>query len=125
MSIHRMSFGTVEVLEPDLAEIIIDDGVEMTLEMVNEYHQVLLSHMQAPFHMLINKKNAYTYTFEAQRVVGKLKEFGSIAVVTYSPVQRVSTDSLINVNRNQNWDIQMFEDKPSAMDWLLARRANQ
>ena len=43
MSIHKLSFGEIIILKPNLAEVIIDSDVVMDLEMVGEYHGLLLN----------------------------------------------------------------------------------
>ena len=43
MSRHRLSFGEIIILKPNLAEVIVDDGIEMDLKMVEEYHEFLLN----------------------------------------------------------------------------------
>ena len=66
MSKYKLSFGEIIILKPNLAEVIVDNDVEMDLEMVGEYHEFLLSKLGHPFNLLINKVHQYTYTFEAQ-----------------------------------------------------------
>lgn len=38
MSQHRLSFCSIEILADNLAEIIVDEGVEMDVAKVAEYH---------------------------------------------------------------------------------------
>lgn len=66
MELHELSFAKIIILREDIAEVIVNEGVEMTVEMVDEYHNFLLSHLRAPFSLLVNKLNAYTYDFDAQ-----------------------------------------------------------
>ena len=58
-----LPFATIIKLREDIAEVIINEGVEMNLDMVNQYHEYLLLHFKAPFSLLINKVNSYTYNF--------------------------------------------------------------
>ena len=43
MGIHQISFAKVSVLSNDMAEITVDSGADITLDMVNELHHLLLS----------------------------------------------------------------------------------
>ncbi|MFD2725516.1 hypothetical protein [Hyunsoonleella rubra] len=63
MKEYKLSFGTIIVLKDNLAEVIINEGVVMNEVMVDIYHDFLLSYLKAPFSLLINKKNSYSYTF--------------------------------------------------------------
>ena len=58
MDLHELSFGKMIVLSDDLAEVIVDEGVEMDLQMVDEYHEWILEHLDSPCMLLINKKYA-------------------------------------------------------------------
>lgn len=66
MESHRLRFAEIIILNKNLAEVIIDEAIEMDLSMVEEYHAFLLSHLDSSFSLLINKRHAYGYTFDAQ-----------------------------------------------------------
>lgn len=66
MSSHRLSFGIINILKNNLAEVIVDEGIVMDVVMIDEYHDFLLNTLDAPFALLVNKKHSYTYTFSAQ-----------------------------------------------------------
>ena len=119
MTRHQLSFGTIDILQANIAEVIIDEGVEMTLSMVNDYHQFLKTHLQSPFALLINKVNPYSYTYEAQKVIATLTEIAVMAVVTYRDVTQAATEHLIQVPRDVAWNIQLFSDRSLALAWLM------
>tara|TARA_R110000796_G_scaffold120962_4_gene235115 strand:+ start:492 stop:698 length:207 start_codon:yes stop_codon:yes gene_type:complete len=56
MKSHRLSFGEIIILKDNLAEVIINEGVLMDIKIVEDYHQFLLTHLKAPFSLLINKR---------------------------------------------------------------------
>jgi hypothetical protein len=118
MSIHRLSFGQIELLRSDLAEVTVDEMVEMDLAMVEEYHEFLLKKLSAPFSLLINKKNSYTYTFDAQLKLATLVEIHAMAVVTNNSFTARTTNDLIQMPRENPWTIQIFSERPSALQWL-------
>ena len=59
MDLHELSFEKVIILREDLAEVVVNEGIEMSVEMVDEYHYFLLSHMSAQLSLLLNKINAF------------------------------------------------------------------
>lgn len=116
--VHQLGFGKIILLDQDIAEVIIDKGVEMDMEMVNEYHQFLITHLRAPFSLLINKINPYSYTFAAQRKLATIPQIRAMAVITYNPVAEETTRSLIRIPRDRDWHIKLFNDRELALQWL-------
>ena len=88
MDLHELPFAKIIILRDDIAEVMINDGVRMNQEMVEQYHDFLLSHLRAPFSLLVNKINSYTYDFHAQEKLATLKEINAMAVVTFRPATR-------------------------------------
>ncbi|WP_178987644.1 DUF7793 family protein [Winogradskyella schleiferi] len=118
MKTYKLSFGEIIILKDNLAEVIINDEVLMDLEMVREYHEFLLTHLEAPFSLLVNKKYAYAYTFKAQMVIASLKEIKAMAVVVEGFNAKVSTNFLISMNKSNNWNIKTFRLRDDAINWL-------
>ncbi len=125
MDHHRLPFASINILRPDIAEVIVDEGVEMTLQMVNEYHDFLLSHLVSPFSLLINKINSYTYDFEAQKNLATLNEIHAMAVVVYNEITRMSTDNLASFPRDTSWNMKTFYDRHDALSWLELQQESQ
>lgn len=119
MGLHELSFAKIIVLRDDVAEVMINDGVEMDVEMVKQYHDFLLSHLQPPFSLLINKINSYTYDFQAQLQLATIKEINAMAVVSYSRATKITTETLASYPRDETWNIKIFSDRNEALDWLL------
>ncbi|TXE07118.1 hypothetical protein FUA26_12905 [Seonamhaeicola algicola] len=118
MKEHKLSFGTILILKPNLAEVIIDEGIVMNEVMVDLYHDFLLSHLEAPFSLIINKKNSYTYTFEAQKIIASLPQIHSMAVLVGSSGALMSTETLIKINEASDWNIKLFRTRPEALEWI-------
>jgi len=118
MITHKLSFGEITLLQEDIAEVIVNDRVEFNLEMVAEYHEFLINKMKCPFSLLINKLNSYTYTFEAQQHLATLTDINAMAVVSYSNITELTTKSLIQVPREINWKIKIFNEREVALQWL-------
>ncbi len=118
MNTFQLDFGNITILEPHFAEVIINDGIVMNKTMVDAYHDFLLSHLEAPIFLLINKKHSYTYDFEAQKSIANLSAIKAIAVVIHSHITAMATEIVININRENDWNIELFDSREAALHWL-------
>lgn len=122
MELHELSFAKIILLREDIAEVIINDWVEMNVAMVDEYHQFLLAHLKPPFSLLINKVNSYSYDFEAQEKLATLKEINAMAVVAYRRSTEVTTQALASMPRTNPWEMRIFSDREPALAWLTEKQ---
>lgn len=118
MERHRLSFCNVIKLNDDLAEFIVDEGVEFNLARVNEYHAWIEANMRSPYLILVNKLNAYTYDFAAQQKVGALPGIKAVAFVVYSNTSKMITQIMLSMPRDADWDYQFFGNRDDALNWL-------
>ena len=122
--IYDLSFAKIILIQADIAEVVVNEGVEMNLAMVEEYHDFLLSHLQAPFSLLINKINSYSYDFEAQMKLATLAEINVMAVVSYSRMTEISTNVLANKTyRETEWNLRIYDNREMALEWLISEQA--
>lgn len=119
---YKLPFAEIIVLRDDIAEVLIHDGVEMDLRMVNQYHDFLLSHLQSPFSLLVNKVHAYSYTPQAQQNLATLKEINAMAVVAYNRVTKFSTETVAAYPRENNWHLKIFSNRDEALAWLISEQ---
>ena len=122
MDLHELPFAKIIILRDDIAEVMINDGVSMNEEMVAQYHDYLLSHLRAPFSLLINKINSYTYDFHAQEKLATLKEINAMAVVAYNQVTKLTTETLASYPRDVKWNLKIFSNRDDALAWLLSEQ---
>ena len=122
MDLNELPFGKIIILRDDIAEVMINDGVIMDMAMVEQYHDFLLSHLRAPFSILVNKINSYTYDFDAQEKLATLKEINAMAVVAYNPVTEITTEILASYPRNVKWNLRIFSNRDDALTWLLSEQ---
>ena len=122
MDLHELPFAKIIILRDDIAEVMINDGVRMNQEMVEQYHNFLLSHLRAPFSLLINKINSYTYDFHAQEKLATLKEINAMAVVAYNRVTKITTETLASYPRDVKWNLEIFSNRDEALAWLLSEQ---
>jgi hypothetical protein len=119
MNLYELSFAKIIVLRDDIAEVIINDAVVMNAAMVEQYHAFLRSILTSPFSLLINKINAYTYDFEAQLELATIGEINAMAVVAYSRITELTTETLASYPRSKKWNLQIFMNRDDALAWLL------
>ena len=124
MASHELSFGKIDIIREDIAEVVIHDGIEMDEQMVEQYHSFLLSHLQSPFSLLINKINHYSYTFNAQVKLATLKEINAMAIVTYNQGAKSTTKLLASYPREIKWNMNLFSNRERALTWLFSEQNN-
>ena len=123
MDLYELPFANLMIIRDDIAEVLINEGVEMTKDMVEQYHGFLLSHLKPPFSLLVNKVNAYSYDFEAQAILGTLKEINAMAVVAYNRTTRITTEMLASYPREVKWNLRIFSNRDKALSWLLSEQS--
>ena len=122
MDLYELPFAKIIILRDDIAEVMINEGVQMDANMVDQYHDFLLSHLRAPFSLLINKVNSYAFDFDAQAKLATLKEINAIAVVVYNRVSRIATETLASFPRDVEWNLKIVSSRDEALAWLLVEQ---
>ena len=123
MDLHELPFAKIIILRDDIAEVMINEGVELDANMVDQYHNFLLSHLHPPFSLLINKINSYTYDFQAQEKLATLSEINAMAVVAYNRITEITTQTLASYPREIEWNLKIFSNRDDALAWLVAEQA--
>ena len=124
MDLYELPFAEIRILRDDIAEVMINEGVEMDISMVEQYHDFLLTHLRSPFSLLINKINSYSYDFPAQEKLATLKEINAMAVVAYNLTTEVTTETLASYPRAIKWNLKIFPNREDALSWLLTEQWN-
>lgn len=119
---HRLSFATLNLLSDSIVEIHIDDGVEVSIEMIEEFDHYLNDNLSERFAMLINRVNNYHCTFEAKMTAVSHGELCATAIVTYNSDDTKEVDDLLRIRKIDELNIQIFSGLElgwqSAYDWL-------
>ena len=103
MNSYKLSFGTINVLQNDLAELIVNEGVLIDKVMIKQFHDFLINKFKGVFGLLVNILHSYSYTFGAQKTISKLNEIKSMAVVAQTSGAVMSRETLINVKVKLNY----------------------
>ena len=119
---HRLSFGYFTLLADNIVEVTIDDGVELSLEMVEECDGFFKAHIFGDFGMLINRINEYTYSYEAQLSIGSYEGLKAIAFVYYSDKSKSLVEKINLTRAYDNWNSSLFSglelEWQQALQWL-------
>lgn len=119
MEIHQISFAKIAIINKELAEITVDNAVDIDLVMVEEIHEALLSLLNPSFSLLINKSNAYSTQLDALIKFGALPAIDKIAIYAPNKLSQLSADFSATIPSSQSLNIQIFTERESALDWLL------
>lgn len=119
---HKLSFGSFTLLTENIVEVIIDDGVELSLEMIEECDQFFKTHIFGDFGMLINRINDYSYSYEAQLSIGSYQGLKAIAFVYYTDDCKRVVEKLTVARAYDDWNSQLFSGLEvgwqQAFSWL-------
>lgn len=119
MKTLELPYGKILILQKNIAEVIINEGIVMDELMIDHYHDVLRFNLVAPFYLLVNKKHSYSYDFNAQRNLATIEEIEAMAVVTYNRVTSMTTEMLDKLPRKEKWNLKIFSTREEALHWLL------
>lgn len=119
---HRLSFGYFTLLAENIVEVTIDEGVEVSLEMIEESDLFLKAHVFSDFGMLINRINEYTYSYEAKLTMGSYTGLKAIAFVYYSDESKSLIEKINVMRALDNWNSSIFSglelEWQQALKWL-------
>jgi hypothetical protein len=119
---YELSFCSINILNENIAEVIVNKSVEMSIEMVEEYDEFLSTHFSSYFGLLINKVNRYDYSFEAKLSIASHEKLKVIAVINYSDESEVLTQKMKNLRAVDSWNLKNFSGIDlgwqDGFDWL-------
>ena len=119
MEEHRLPFASFIKLRNNLAEVVVDEGVEVNLQMVGMIHEWLLINLDPPFSVVVNRINGYSYTPEAQPYIGSLPQLKAVAQISYSEQTDRVVERLAEYPREHPWNLKVFHNRTDAVDWAV------
>ena len=125
---HRLSFADINIISDEIAEVIGNQGIEITLEMTEESDKFLSAKFTNNFALLINRVNQYTYAYEAQLSIASLPHLKAIAVIVYDAQGKESIRSFKGSRFMDKLNIKEFSGlelgRNSAIQWLEHELSN-
>ncbi len=117
-SCFKMTFGTINCLEPGIVEVVVNSDVIMDGKMVHECEGVLKTMSGAEVGILVNKQNPYTHDEEARHMLATLGMFKAMAVLLTGWFTSVPAKYLMSIPVDVTTPVQMFHDREEALTWL-------
>ena len=118
VELYELPFVKIIKLSDDIAEIIVNEGVDYDLDMVRQYHDWVRTHMADPCYILVNRLNSYSYTFEVQQQLDSLKQIKAIALVAYTRISKMSAQAVYKGTRLTPLNCEIFDNREEALHWL-------
>lgn len=119
---YRLDFATFNILPNNIIEVIIDEGVMLTLEMGEEIRKTLAPVKSNDFSCLFNNINDYNLSFETQFNMISEDNIRAIAFVYYDEEAKLKSEKLVQLRKVDNWNVKMFSGREmgwqEAHNWL-------
>ncbi|WP_076414355.1 hypothetical protein [Shewanella sp. UCD-KL12] len=120
---HKFNFGcSVELLTHNIAQVTIEPGVEITLEMLGEFDEYMSQTFNHDYALLVNKQHKYTYSFEAQLCMASHERLKATAVVFYDEQDAKLPQQLTERRQVDELNIRLFsgvnDGSKTAINWL-------
>jgi hypothetical protein len=116
------SFGQINFLDTNIAEVIINENIEITLEIVDEYDALLTKRFSGNYAVLVNRINSYSFAYEALLCVGSAENLKALAIINYNKASEQQTKELISVRHMDNLNLKEFSGlelgRDNAIHWL-------
>ena len=120
MKTTTLRSGKIVSLPDKISELVVDQGVEMNDELVDELHDYLLAHQAETTGLLVNKKHDYAYAFSTQNKICDLAHIRAVAFVCYRDVSRIITELIAKLPREHPWNFRIFNNYDDGLAWLIA-----
>lgn len=117
----HFQFGKVKMLNANLVEVFINEGIEVDLDMMLECEEMLDELMPGHYGVLLNEKNAHTYAEEAKAYFSEMRRMDAMAVVMTTRFTDIADKYLQSFHEDANWNLKVFYDRGKALEWLEAK----
>ena len=119
---HDLSFVKINMLTDSIAEVTVEQGVEISLEMSEEYNDFLTRQFPGNFALLVNKVNQYDFAFEAKLSLASHENLTAIAVIAYDNDGKESVEKLAELRQLDGWNLKVFDGLnlgwQEGLDWI-------
>ncbi|TKB46745.1 hypothetical protein [Thalassotalea mangrovi] len=119
---YTLSFGYINIINDNIAEVLVDEGVEMSLEMCEEYDEFLHSHFHGPYAVLVNRIHNYKMSYETRLHIASHQDLVAIGVVSYNNHDSDEVAKLLQQRKIDNLNLKEFHGldmgRGKAIAWL-------
>lgn len=117
MNLDDLEFGGFQVIAPQIVEVNINDGVNMTIEMQDLVEQALEETFKGEkYCLLINRVNQYSHDAESLLRINEFKNLVALAILVYTNQSEAVAG--IQSYIQERLDFNIFRDKETALEWL-------
>lgn len=124
---HQLSYATVKIIADNLAEVVVNNNIMITLEMVEEFEEFVSATFKQPFALIINKINTYNYSFEAMSCMASNENLVAMAVISYDDLMKDPINRVLELRRMDELNIKIFSGLElgwqQGRNWLLEQLA--
>ncbi|MDX1296071.1 MAG: STAS/SEC14 domain-containing protein [Sulfurimonadaceae bacterium] len=115
MKLSDLDFGVYKEISPQIVEVVIDEGMELTEKMQGQAEKALNdTYQEKPYGLLINRVNPYTHSYGSIRKVARFNNLTALAIVVYSS----SAEVIAQVHTYFQKNVKIFSDREEALSWL-------
>lgn len=117
---HQLSFCKIKEIEPDIFEIIVNEGATVDARCAREELDFWTNLRTTPFSILLDCTTSFAYDFEGASEIGKCPLQKKIAVVTYSNLQYSSNSMAIQISliKMPEKVARVYHTRTDALNWL-------
>ncbi len=117
----QFQFGTVKMINANLAEIFINEDVKVDLQMAIECEEVLDMLMPGKYGLLLNERSVYSYTKEAESYFSEMHNLHAMAVVLNTKFTDIASKYLQSFHEQVGWNMKVFYAREKALEWLESK----
>jgi hypothetical protein len=114
MKLEDLDFGDFKEIEPQIVEVIINEGVVLDGDKIQRVEEGFLEKYSNRYALLVNRINRYSHTHESMMRVSRLKNLAGMAILVYEDFAKQV--ALIHELYQQN--VSVFDDRGKAIAWL-------
>ena len=116
----ELDFGKIKSIRDDIAEIVINENIELTGKQVDKLHEAMLIQYKGPFSVLLDMTNRYSLSFCALTKFGAIAEIKNIAITVNNKAAETAAGMFHYVPREDKPNLKIFQSKPDALLWLTS-----
>lgn len=113
-----LGFCSIVIHSESTAEVVINEGVEVSGPMVEQCFSLLRGALVAPFCLLVNECNSHSYDFQAQTTLGAVDDLLAVALVSDKPLTDVAACCLMRQPRPTHWPMAVLSNRDDALALL-------
>ena len=114
MKLEDLEFGDFKEIEPQIVEVIINEGIALDGEKIQRIEERLLEKYSNRYALLVNRINHYSHTHESMMKVSRLRNLVGIAILVYEDFAK----QVAAIHELYQRNVAVFDDREKAITWL-------